>query len=150
MTNFIKTIIYPSIPSEIHEMIIEAVAVIMTGAIVIGTWTNKGRKNKFMDIFRVTFIDFSQMDITIASIVNGLFKYGLWGNTNPLAIFQNKRPDLAEIRNFIVREIINRFPNFLRSVKLVITHGLSLLNKLRLWGEPLSCSRRAAARLFIT
>jgi hypothetical protein len=42
------------------------------------------------------------------------------------------------IRNLIPRKIRNRFPNFNGWVKLVTTHGQGLLNRLRLWEEPLS------------
>lgn len=154
MFAFIKVIIGCCVPSQIIKSAVMADTIAMTGFHTWRTWPNKSKQYKTMDINGVSFAISTKRDCQISSryswFNNSLRCLCVFPCTFPLSAFSLEvRPDSPPVAYFVPRESRNRFPFFKGDVKLFCSHGMNLLQRLRLWLEPLSCSCRAAACLFI-
>lgn len=117
-------------------MVFKTIAIFMTSLHPWRAGANKGEQDKAMDIPRSLKIVLLKRNKKIPTS-KILFFYDR-GRYLTSSIFALVRPDSPVIRNFIAGEPRNVFPLLYVWIKLVVTHGQGLLNRLRLWGEPLS------------
>jgi hypothetical protein len=54
------------------------------------------------------------------------------------------------VGNIISGEVVNWFPNFFQGVKILVSHGVSLLHRAILGLEPVLLRKQRPARLFIS
>lgn len=146
---FVFTIRLRRIPSKIIEKIIRTIPIIVTTHMLGGTWSYKSQKNETMDMFRKLFTILRKNDSKISSISGESCFLNIRSILQYVMPYCPKRPDSPMIGNFIPRIIRNIFPLFHVWIKLIITHGLGLLNRLRLWGEPLSLLTQSCGSLYL-
>ena len=154
----VALVILRSIPSEIIQFFGGWLTVIMASFHAGRTRTDKGNKHQSVNNSRSIFFILGQRDPIVSVLIKMYFQYFL--RTIPQYIFRPLpfpkrtpfpiRTHSSMIRNFVSREPRNLFPLFNVWVKLVITHGQGLLNRLRLWESRRGVRCTVAACFFIT
>jgi hypothetical protein len=141
------------IPPQIIKSGIKFITVIMATFFPLRPWPYKCSKDNFINHYLNYLAIPAQANGRIST---GYFKsqYSLRriGNFSPQNITGTPpiRPNSPKGGNVITRKLRDWFPNFAGDVKLAITHGLNLLERFGLWGEPLWCSSTSAARSIYT
>jgi len=132
------------IPPQIIKMIPNAVPVSMAPFIAGRTRADEGEEDKPVNPKGEGFPFFPQGYNEISSGFSHLDNPRRIG-LHVSGVFIALDPPL--VANFITRIARNRFPLLLIWIKLIITHGQGLLNRLRLWGEPGRCLRTVSGSI---
>lgn len=155
----IKMITNRGIPSEITNGAVNLYAIIVASLHPWRAWPSKNQKNKPMNCAGMLLAFYRQVNCRITFLIKGVAQYPLriaiqnTLNSRPLALNANSfpvRPHPSLITHFISREPRNPFPNFGGIAKMVISHGVALLNRVASGLEPPQGYSLVAACFFIS
>jgi len=156
MSSSVKHILAMGTPTKISKKVVGRIPVKMTTLQPWRARTDEYLKNKPIDQPVEMFIIPAQCHRKAVFAGGGAknsYGYGTQDRFypyNPPSIAVNRllapvRPYSALVGNFVSRELRNSFPDFRGTVKVVISHCETLLQRVGLWLEPLRCSRTFAA-----
>lgn len=136
---FIGMVIFATIPTKVRQPIMGGVAVLMATFHPRGARTDESEKNKLVPLEIVGLSIFIQTIKRIVLPITAGLKDHWWKAiyiTRVLVFPVRPHPTMgAGLIPFKPRDC---FPNFVRSVKLIVGHGRTSC-KVGLWSEPLSC-----------
>ena len=151
-------IVFWSIPSQVGEVIICRLTVIMARLHSGRARADEGGKNQFMHGDVVSFTAISlRMDNKVAQPGNAWIKYLLGLNiqhefaaiSGSQAYSSPIRPNPSLVRNVVPCESFNRQPYLLSLIgdrgNVLVSHGVALLYRVALWLGPLRCSNTVTA-----
>ena len=126
MFQFVKMVILNGIPSKIVQMVIELVAIVVTGVVSVRSWANKSTQNNNVDKFEfVTRLIVKPDAVIPTAFVVNLSKQK-WGIKQffSLRTFGRPRTNAPKIANFVSGIGGYSFPNFHIYATPIVDNGI--------------------------
>lgn len=158
MQKTVQTVFALCTPGKVAKEIIGASAIRVTTFVSSRAGTNEGFQDKSMDLPFVVFPFFGQTHPGV-TMVNSWLNPSGGGSQHEFSAARPPhtlvsgsvpvRPNSPLVGNFVTGETWNWFENLLRYDRILVSHGVALLNRVASGLEPFRCFHTVAARSFI-